>query len=351
MSTADNFYQNILDSLYDGVYFVDRDRKITYWNRGAERISGYESSEVVGRCCADNLLMHVDDKGVNLCNAGCPLAQTIIDGEVRETEVYLQHKDGHRLPVFVRVSPLRDSSGRIVGAVEAFSDNSSKTELIQRIEDLQEMALVDPLTGLANRRCIHMKLRSRIDEMKRYGWTCGVLFIDVDHFKTINDSYGHNIGDSVLMMIARTLSSNLRSYDLLGRYGGEEFVAIIASVNTAQLYSFANRLRVLVEQSSLTSEYGKMRATVSIGATVAQPTDTVEAVIARADQFMYQSKAGGRNRVSVDPTMEQDGEDLIRRDWAGNRLKHDGLTASPMKVQTWEEIVLARAPKKERSLK
>ena len=351
MSIEDNFYQNILDSLYDGVYFVDRERKITYWNRGAERISGYESSEVMGRCCADNLLMHVDDKGVNLCKAGCPLAQTLIDGQVRETEVYMQHKDGHRLPVLVRVSPLRDASGSIVGAVETFSDNSSKTELIQRIEDLQEMTLVDPLTGLANRRCIHMKLRSRMDEMKRYGWTCGVLFIDVDHFKTINDSYGHHVGDSVLMMIARTLSSNLRSYDLLGRYGGEEFVAIIASVNAAQLYTFANRLRVLVEQSSLTSEYGKISATVSIGATVAQPTDTVEAVIARADQFMYHSKASGRNRVSVDLPMEQDGEDLIRRDWAANRLKHEGLAASPMKAQTWEEIVLARVPRKKRPLK
>ena len=190
-----------------------------------------------------------------------------------------------------------------------------------------------------------------LDEMKRYGWTCGVLFIDVDHFKTINDSFGHNIGDSVLMMIARTLSSNLRSYDLLGRYGGEEFVAIIASVNASQLYSFANRLRVLAEQSSLTSEYGEISATVSIGATLAQPTDTVEGVIARADQFMYQSKANGRNRVSMDPRMEQNGEDLIWKDWAANRLKNDELAASPLRAQTWKEIVLTKVPKKKRPLK
>ena len=351
MSTEDGFFRGILDSLHDGVYFVDVNKRITYWNKGAERITGYNSSEAVGICCSDNLLVHIDDKGANLCKAGCPLAQTLMDGRVRETEAYLQHKDGHRLPVFIRVSPLRDSGGRIVGAVETFSDNSSKAALLHRIDELQKESLVDPLTGLANRRCIDMKLHSRIDEMQRYGWPCGLLFLDIDNFKIVNDTYGHNVGDRVLTMVARTLSSNLRSHDLLGRYGGEEFVAIITNVNMAKLYSFANRLRLLVEKSSLDTEYSTIRVTVSIGATVVRPEDTVETAITRADLFMYNSKVGGRNRVSIDKMFEQNGQDLIRKGWSASSPLEERLAANRIKFQSLGKIEPARLPKKRRSTK
>jgi diguanylate cyclase (GGDEF)-like protein/PAS domain S-box-containing protein len=351
MSTEDGFFRGILDSLHDGVYFVDVNKRITYWNRGAERITGYESSEAVGISCSDNLLVHIDDKGTNLCKTGCPLAQTLMDGRVRETEAYLQHKDGHRMPVLIRVSPLRDASGLIVGAVETFSDNSSKAALLNRIDELQKESLVDPLTGLANRRCIDMKLHSRIDEMQRYGWPCGVLFLDIDNFKIVNDTYGHNVGDRVLMMVARTLSSNLRSHDLLGRYGGEEFVAIITNVNMAKLHSFANRLRLLVEKSSLDTKYSTLRVTVSIGATLVRPEDTVEAAITRADLFMYNSKIGGRNRVSIDTMFEQNGQDLIRKGWSASALVDERLAASKIKFQSLGRIEPARLSKKRKPAK
>ncbi|MGD8695284.1 MAG: sensor domain-containing diguanylate cyclase, partial [Syntrophobacterales bacterium] len=308
--------------------------------------TGYESSEAVGRSCSDNLLVHIDDDGVNLCKTACPLAQTLTDGRERETEAYLQHKDGHRLPVVIRVSPLRDSSGRIVGAVESFSDNSSKAALLQRIDQLQKESLVDPLTGLANRRCIDMKLYSRIDEMRRYGWSCGVLFLDIDNFKIVNDTYGHNVGDGVLMLVARTLSSNLRAHDLLGRYGGEEFVAIITHVDMAQLHSFADRLRLLVENSRHDTEYGTIRVTVSIGATVVRPDDTVEAAIKRADLYMYNSKIGGRNRVSVDTTVESNGRDLIRKGWSGSDPVGERIAASRIQFQSLGKIEPVKLPKK-----
>jgi diguanylate cyclase (GGDEF)-like protein len=269
-----------------------------------------------------------------------------MDGRERETEAYLQHKDGHRLPVFIRVSPLRDSGGRIVGAVESFSDNSSKAALLQRIDQLQKESLVDPLTGLANRRCIDMKLHSRIDEMRRYGWPCGVLFLDIDNFKIVNDTYGHNVGDGVLMLVARTLSSNLRAHDLLGRYGGEEFVAIITQVDMAQLHSFADRLRVLVENSHHDTEYGTIRVTVSIGATGVRPDDTVEAAIKRADLFMYNSKIGGRNRVSTDTMIEQNGQDLIRKGWSASDPVSERIAASRIKFQSLGKIEPAHLPKK-----
>jgi len=292
-------YKAILDNIYDGVYFADRSRKITYWNKGAERISGFESSEVIGRSCSDNILMHVDSKGINLCKSACPLAKTIHDGKTRETEAFLHHKNGHRVPVVIRTTPLIDSQGRIVGAVEIFNDNSSQVALRQRFNELQEMALYDDLTGIANRRYIEMNLKTRFGEMRRYGRIFGVLFIDIDHFKKINDTYGHDIGDRVLKMVADTLVSNLRSFDILGRWGGEEFVSVVVNVNEKLLSSIAYRFRTLVEQSSFSLETVALRVTVSIGATLARPKDTVKTLMKRADRLMYRSKQAGRNRVCI----------------------------------------------------
>ena len=94
-----NFDKDLIDNLYDGVYFVDRERVITYWNKGAERITGYKDRQVIGRCCGDNVLNHVDAAGVELCRSHCPLAACMEDGLPREVEVFLHHADGHRMPV------------------------------------------------------------------------------------------------------------------------------------------------------------------------------------------------------------------------------------------------------------
>jgi diguanylate cyclase (GGDEF)-like protein/PAS domain S-box-containing protein len=297
--TDGELYKSILDNMYDGVYFVDCSRKITYWNKGAERISGYQSAEVLGKHCSDNILMHVDDKGASLCKGMCPLAKTISDRKIRETEAYLHHKKGHRVPVLIRTTPLYDGNDMVVGAVEIFSDNSSQVAVRQRAEELQKMALFDPLTGAANRRYIEMNLDTRLNELQRYGWPFGILFIDIDHFKGVNDRYGHQIGDRVLKMVAETIMSNLRPFDILGRWGGEEFLSVIVNVDKDLLYSIARRFCLLVEQSSLHLDPDTLRVTVSIGATLAHGGDTVEELVKRADGLMYLSKTSGRNQVSM----------------------------------------------------
>src|SRR5208283_429737 len=119
---SSSFHEKLLDGIFDGVYFVDVERKLTYWNRGAERLTGYSAGEAVGRPCYDNFLVHVDETGRALCLNGCPLHRTIGDGQAREAEVFLRHKLGHRISVYVRVAPITDQSGQIVGAVEIFSE-------------------------------------------------------------------------------------------------------------------------------------------------------------------------------------------------------------------------------------
>jgi diguanylate cyclase (GGDEF)-like protein len=136
--------------------------------------------------------------------------------------------------------------------------------------------------------------------MDRYGWPFGLLFVDVDEFKRINDEHGHLTGDEVLRMVAQTLSRSVRSFDFVGRWGGEEFIAIIRNATEKTLRSVANRCRTLIENSSLIDHEREIRVTISIGATLARHEDSMETLFQRADQLMYQSKAAGRNRISCD---------------------------------------------------
>ncbi len=294
------FFRALVDNLYDGVYYVDRSGCIRYWNRGAERLTGYSADQVLGRRCSDNLLMHVGADGTLLCLDGCPLSATVADGSPREAEVHLHHRDGHRVPVRVRTAPLRAADGTITGAVEVFSDNSAHAAALQRVEDLRKMALLDHLTQVANRRFAEQALEAKLEERQRYGWPVGLLLFDVDHFKAVNDRYGHPAGDQVLKMVAATLASNARSFDLVARWGGEEFVAILTNVEPHQVLGIAERSRRLIEASGLRHDAGLIRVTVSVGATLAADGDRRDSLVARADRLLYAGKRGGRNRVVSD---------------------------------------------------
>ncbi len=292
-------YQNLLAHVRDGVYFTDLQRRITYWNEGAERITGYAAAEVLGRQCRDNILIHVDETGTCLCEGRCPLAAVIQDGTIRRSKVFLHHKQGHRVPVEIRVVPLTDADGRIVGAAEFFADNSMETAMQTRIKELEQLALLDPLTQLPNRHHIEPELTSRFHEMERMGLSFGILFMDIDHFKRFNDTYGHDVGDDILRTVSNTLKGFVRPFDLAGRWGGEEFLCIVRNVGRNQLLEIGNRLRMLISRSTITYEAHDLGVSVSIGATMAVPFDTRETLIKRADHLMYQSKQRGRDRVTL----------------------------------------------------
>jgi diguanylate cyclase (GGDEF)-like protein/PAS domain S-box-containing protein len=308
-------HKQLLDELYDAVYFVDTDRRILYWNRAAEGLSGYGEAEALGRHCYDDLLCHTDDSGNLLCFSDCPLKKCMETKERCKADVYLRHKDGHRVSVSARVTPIIDEQGEVIGAVEVFLDNSGKKSLQRRTEELKRIAYVDSLTGLVNRRYLEMRLNQAHEEFSLFQNPFGLLLIDVDHFKEVNDSCGHGGGDIVLAHVAQILSNNLRATDTLGRWGGEEFVALLPNADAPLTRVLADRCRMLIESSTLVIDGRKINATISIGATIFEPGDDPRIILARADSAMYKSKTEGRNRVTMTsgPSEHRRGEKLSGR--------------------------------------
>jgi diguanylate cyclase (GGDEF)-like protein/PAS domain S-box-containing protein len=293
----ESFYQNLIDNLYDGVYFVDRERVITYWNKGAEELTGYSSSNALGKSCYDNFLAHVNDSGENLCHTDCPLKEALENGNSTEAEIYLHHRDGHRVPVTTKVFPIFDENGEISGAVEIFSDNSSHVANKRRIDELQQLALLDPLTQIGNRRYLEMTVEAKLAETIRYNNQLAVFFIDIDDFKEINDIHGHDAGDEALRVAAKTLSAVIRPMDALGRWGGEEFIAAASNINKEAVKAIAERFRSFIEGSSFRAGDENLPFTVTIGATIARQSDDLTSVVKRADKLMYEGKRKGKNQV------------------------------------------------------
>jgi diguanylate cyclase (GGDEF)-like protein/PAS domain S-box-containing protein len=293
-----DFYKLLVDDLYDAVYFVDPDRRILYWNHSAEALSGYSAEEVVGRQCRDNVLCHIDESGRSLCQNDCPLSQSMQTGMRRKADVYMRCKNGHRIAVSVRVVPILDRNNQVLGAVEVFSDIAVRKQLERRNVELKKMAYLDSLTQLANRRFLDSKLRHARDELALFGRSFGILLIDLDRFKQVNDSFGHSAGDVVLEHVAHTIASSLRAGDTVGRWGGEEFLAILPDADQDQARLMAERCRILLRNCPVPVAETTISLTTSIGATIMHETDTEDTLLRRVDRALYQSKQDGRDRTT-----------------------------------------------------
>jgi diguanylate cyclase (GGDEF)-like protein len=158
--------------------------------------------------------------------------------------------------------------------------------------------MIDPLTEVNNRQILDYDLPEVIKKTEAKV-ALGVIFLDLDNFKKINDTYGHPIGDKVLKSLAKSLSNSVRKNDVIIRYGGEEFVIIAFDVTNDSLAVMAEKIRVLVESSSVREENNDICFTISIGATMIQSKDTLSSAIKRGDDYMYESKKNGKNRVTI----------------------------------------------------
>ncbi|MGM0607012.1 MAG: sensor domain-containing diguanylate cyclase [Candidatus Muiribacteriota bacterium] len=245
------FYKKILDNLYDGVYFVNTEREITYWNNGAERITGYSKDEVLNTKCQDNILNHINCEGENLCTFKCPLHFTLKDGNFREAELFLSHKSGSRIPVKVRISPIFNEQNEITGAVEIFSDNSSALAAYEMVEKLRELAFVDEVTGLPNKKYMEMKIENLLSETEFHGIKFGVIGLTLENYEYLVRESGRHKADNILKIIAKTLKAVVAPYHILGTFDKSNFIVIIPNVNQKEFEEFKKRIKIIVNSCNL----------------------------------------------------------------------------------------------------
>jgi diguanylate cyclase (GGDEF)-like protein/PAS domain S-box-containing protein len=291
--------RSLLGGTFDAAYFVNKDRKILAWNQGAMLLTGYRSEEVVHRCCSDNILVHVDDSGMELCKNGCPLKQVLQDGNGCEASVLLRHKLGYRVPVSIRIVPIRNEKQEIAGAVEFFRTTNQAEFWKHRIAELETLAFVDPVTAVPNRRFMETQIDHQIHELHAAGAPFAACMLDIDHFKDVNDRYGHEAGDRLLQTVCQTLLNCMRAVDMLGRWGGDELLLLLPRTTLAQVQQIVERMRAIVAETSVATELGFVKTTVSIGAAVSSDFDDRNSILQRADAQLYLAKAHGRNRCHV----------------------------------------------------
>jgi len=296
---TENIYLSIINNVRDGVYIVNKDTKISFWNKAAENITGYAKEEVLGKRCNDTQLTHIDMTGCLICDNGCTLHSTLEDGQVRHNSVFAKHKDGYRIPVSVNIFPILED-GSIVGAIEIFMRSSTTVYQNDLIEKLSDSAMHDHLTGLSNRRKIESFLDYRLKELKLIQNSFCMVFLDIDDFRDFNTSYGHDIGDEVLINVSNIIKHSSREADIIGRWGGEEFVGIFSIKTPLDAVRIAEKIRLLIENTKIQKNILNLSVTASLGVTVALRNDTKESIVKRADWLMYQSKQNGKNCVTTD---------------------------------------------------
>lgn len=290
-------YRTILENLPAAVYLVDRDRRIVLWNDGCERITGYRRHEVLGRSCADDLLMHCDGHNDTMCGTACPLLETMHDGHPRDADLFLLHKDGQRVPVRVRAVPVRNEAGAIVGACECFDERVPVLPERHSVQLVEPPPSIDEVTGLPDPRTVLRRLRASLQEFRTSSIPFGVLCLTIDDLEHLRIKDGNNAVNSVLYATAQTLSKSVGPGNLVGRWSEGRFVVALRSCGAAALMESAVSLQRLVSLEAIPWWGDRLTVTLSAGGTVARAEDTAEELLRRAGEALDTSSKSGVNQT------------------------------------------------------
>ncbi|NNJ11843.1 sensor domain-containing diguanylate cyclase [Chloroflexales bacterium ZM16-3] len=207
--------------------------------------------------------------------------------------------DQHGAEEYMRVTSELSTTTRSLQKI-SYELTQKQHMLEDALAKIELIAHVDELTQLLNRRSIMLRLTEEVDRAKRYSSAVSILMIDIDHFKQVNDRYGHQVGDKVLRSCARLLRQSTRSTDYLGRYGGEEFLCVLPMTSEEAAVVLSERLRFSIEHAPFAAGATAFPVTISVGAAeLDRQRDTFEQLLSHADSALYQAKANGRNRVEV----------------------------------------------------
>lgn len=297
----------LLDTITVGVMVVDADLVVYAWNRFMQEHTGIPSPEALGERLHDLLpssrLPIVERKVRNVLRLG--------SYEFLDSRIY-----GHILPIrncdalgsrfdYVQLSwtlvPFHGCpDGRPRVCISMTDDThivEAEQELLRIRSELERANRIDSLTGILNRATVLATLEDELVRAERYGRCLSIALMDIDHFKQVNDRYGHLAGDEVLRKVASCLDEMRRRSDALGRYGGEEFVAVLTETNLEGAIVAAERFRRVVEEQAIPFDQHVIRPTASFGVAEVIPGQAQEAALAIADEALYEAKASGRNCV------------------------------------------------------
>ncbi|MGN6543674.1 MAG: diguanylate cyclase [Aureliella sp.] len=290
------YHRQLLDAMNDAAIYVDYDRRVLHWNRAAERLTGQNAAALMHTTWCAKVMGLRDEAGNAISEENCPLREVFANRvhTVRRLEVC--HRDGRVFKVNFQTLPVMNNRREFCGAILLIRDASTQVSLEERVQSLHVRATRDPLTGVLNRAELDRRLTEFVPERLQAGRPGSLIICDIDHFKKINDSFGHQAGDEALVAFARILQELARETDTVARYGGEEFVVMCSDCDNATATARAEEMRRAVEQRTLPSLRGNS-LTASFGVTEVQAGDTDESFLARADRALLLAKQTGRNRV------------------------------------------------------
>ena len=299
----------IVESSNDAIIVKDLNGIITNWNSGAERIFGYRASEIIGSSIS--LLIPPD----RLEEEG-KIMKLVKRGELPDHfETVRWGKGDKPIDVSVTISPVKNSEGKIIGASKIARDITQRKESQERI---QYLAHYDSLTGLPNRILLADRMKIAIGNAARYSKRLALLFVDLDRFKLVNDSLGHEIGDKLLKVAAERMQSTIRHIDTISRLGGDEFIVLLSQIAAAEdAARVAEKLIAAVSQPYRIEEH-ELLLTASVGISIYPDSGTeANSLLRNADASMYSAKEAGRNRYRFYS------EDLTSRVTERLSLEHD----------------------------
>ncbi len=290
------FQAKLLENMYDAVVFIDATGLVTLWNRGAERLTGIPGTSMRQCRWHPELLKMADEKRQPVTEADCPVTGAIRSGVQSLRRLTISGRNDRPVAVDSHAIPVSNGGGAPLGAILLFHDASSETSLEQRCQSLHEKAIQDPLTQVANRAEFDRVHEMFIAAHQQLGMPCSLIIVDLDRFKRVNDTFGHQAGDQAIISLATLLKGACRSGDLVARYGGEEFVMLCADCDNATAARRAEYIRKALAQMPQPTMDGRT-LTASFGVTEIQPGDTPETMLRRADRGLLTAKSQGRNQV------------------------------------------------------
>jgi diguanylate cyclase (GGDEF)-like protein/PAS domain S-box-containing protein len=292
-------YQSVLDGLQTGVYIVDRNRRIRFWNEGAEQITGYLRQDVVGRFLRDHLLATGDDVKNFDADPDDPVNVAFRDGKPSVMDVSILHKDGYRVPIVLRTIPIRNSRGAVVGAAESFEKNRSASEWSRRQSVYADLGCLDAMTGVAAKSFMETQLREHLMTFAEHNLPFGILLIQVDHMDQYRATRGPGVAPSILRIVAQSVENCVRPTDVVGCWDENQFIAILQQCKESEVALVGERVRRMICQSEIEWWGDKFSVTSPVGGAGCRPGDSVELLIARAAASVTESIGKGGNCVTV----------------------------------------------------